>query len=59
MSRFSTIKKAAAHLIKQGEEIIIMGFKLSEKPIKPKKILVDKKNNFVKIILVILNSHKK
>ena len=50
MSRFSTIKKAAAHLIKQGEEIIIMGFKLSEKPIKPKKILVDKKNNFVKFM---------
>ena len=41
---------AAAHLIKQGEEIIIMGFKLSEKPIKPKKILVDKKNNFVKFM---------
>ena len=41
---------AAAHLIKQGEEIIVMGFKLSEKPIKPKKILVDKKNNFVKFM---------
>ena len=27
---------AAAHLIKQGEEVIVMGFKLSEKPIKPK-----------------------
>ena len=41
---------AAAHLIKQGEEIIIMGFKLSEKPIKPKNILVDKKNSFVKFM---------
>jgi len=41
---------AAAHLIKQGEEIIIMGFKLSEKLIKPKKILVDKKNSFVKFM---------
>ena len=44
------MNSAAAHLIKQGEEIIIMGFKLSEKPIKPKKILVDKKNNFVKFM---------
>ena len=41
---------AAAHLIKQGEEIIIMGFKLSEKPIKPKNILVDKKNSFLKFV---------
>jgi aspartate 1-decarboxylase len=41
---------AAAHLIKQGEEIIVMGFKLSEKPIKPKNILVDKKNCFVRFM---------
>jgi len=41
---------AAAHLIKQGEEIIVMGFKLSEKLIKPKNILVDKKNCFVKFM---------
>lgn len=41
---------AAAHLIKQGEEIIVMGFKLSEKPIEPKNILVDKKNCFVKFM---------
>jgi len=27
---------AAAHLIKTGEEIIIMGFELVDKPIKPK-----------------------
>ena len=41
---------AAAHLIKVGEEIIIMGFELSDKPIKPKSLLVDKKNRFVKFI---------
>jgi len=41
---------AAAHLIKVGEEIIIMGFELSDKPIKPKSILVDKNNRFVKFI---------
>ncbi len=41
---------AAAHLIKKGDEIIIMGFELSDKPIKPKSILVDKKNKFVKYL---------
>ncbi len=38
---------AAAHLIKEGEEIIIMGFELTDKPITPKVILVDKKNRFL------------
>ncbi len=41
---------AAAHLIKTGEEIIIMGFELTNKPIKPKNILVDKENRFVKYL---------
>ena len=39
---------AAAHLIKVGEEIVIMGFELTDKPIMAKKILVDKKNKFVR-----------
>lgn len=39
---------AAAHLIKKGEEIIIMAFSLNENPIIPKQILVDKENKFVK-----------
>lgn len=38
---------ATAHLIKQGEEIIIMGFELSDVPVKPTMILVDKDNKFV------------
>ena len=38
---------AAAHLIKKGEEIIIMGFELTNKPIKSKNILVDKNNKFL------------
>ena len=38
---------AAAHLIKEGEEIIIMGFELADQPITPKVILVDKKNSFL------------
>lgn len=41
---------AAAHLIKQGEEVIIMGFELTDKPIKPKNILVDNQNKFVKFL---------
>ncbi len=41
---------ASAHLIKKGEEIIIMGFELTDKPIKAKNILVDKKNKFVKFL---------
>ena len=39
---------AASHLIKAGEEIIIMGFELTEKKINPKIVLVDKRNKFVK-----------
>ena len=38
----------AAHSIKIGEEIIIMGFELTDKPLKAKNILVDKKNRFVR-----------
>lgn len=39
---------AAAHLIKKGEEVIIIGFTYSEKPVTPKCILVDEKNQYVK-----------
>ena len=41
---------AAAHLIKKGDEIIIMGFELTDKAIKLKNILVDKSNRFVKYL---------
>lgn len=41
---------AAAHLIKKGEEIIIMGFELANKPVKAKNILVDRQNGFVKYL---------
>ena len=37
---------AAAHLIKKGEDIIIMGFELSDGPVKAKIVLVDKNNRF-------------
>ncbi|MFH1894533.1 MAG: aspartate 1-decarboxylase [Patescibacteria group bacterium] len=41
---------AASHLIKKGDEIIIMGFELTGKPIKSKNILVDRNNKFVKYL---------
>lgn len=41
---------AAAHLIKKGEEIIIMGFELSEKSITSTCILVDKNNKFLEFL---------
>ena len=41
---------AACRLIKKGDEIIIMGFELSDKPLKAKNILVDKENKFVRFL---------
>ena len=38
------INGAAAHLINEGEKVIIMGFELTEKPVDPKVILVDDEN---------------
>jgi aspartate 1-decarboxylase len=37
---------AAALLIRRGEEIIVMGFELADKPIAPSIILVDGNNKF-------------
>ena len=39
---------AAALLIKRGEEIIVMGFELTDKPVEPVIILVDENNKFLK-----------
>ena len=41
---------AAAHVIKRGEQVIIMGFELSDQPIESKVILVDEKNQFVRYL---------
>lgn len=38
---------AAAHLIKPGEEIIIIAFEISDTPVETQFILVDKDNKFV------------
>lgn len=39
---------AAALLIKRGEEIIVIGFELTDKLIEPSMILVDENNKFMK-----------
>ena len=41
---------ACSHLIKAGEEVIIVGFELSDKPIEQTSILVDKNNRFVEYL---------
>jgi aspartate 1-decarboxylase len=41
---------AAAHLIKKGEEIIIMGFELADGPVEQKNILVDQNNKFLRYL---------
>lgn len=38
------INGAAAHLCKKGDKVIIMGFELTDQPIKANVILVDEKN---------------
>jgi len=39
---------AAAHLIKKGEEIILMGFELANGPVAAKQIVLGRGNEFVK-----------
>jgi aspartate 1-decarboxylase len=39
---------AAAHLIGRGEEIIVMGFELTDQPVAAKVALVDRANRFVR-----------
>lgn len=41
---------AAAHLIKVGEEIIIMGFELTDRLTTPRVLLVDKQNRFIRYL---------
>lgn len=41
---------AAAHLIRTGEEIIIMGFELTDAPVTPTIILVDQQNRFIRFL---------
>ena len=42
------VNGAAAHLIGEGEEVIIMGFELTAEPVVPSVILVDGQNRLVR-----------
>ena len=41
---------AAAHLVREGEEIIVMGFELSDVRVEPKVALVDARNRLVRML---------
>lgn len=41
---------AAAHLIKRNEQIIIMGFELTDAPVRPSVVLVDADNRVVRVL---------
>ena len=45
------INGAAAHLVSRGDEVIIMAFEYAERPIRPRQILVDDENRFVREIV--------
>ncbi|MCL4714815.1 MAG: aspartate 1-decarboxylase [Hyphomonadaceae bacterium] len=42
-----SINGAAAHLIKAGEQVIVMGFELSKEPIRPSVVLLNDENRIV------------
>ena len=44
------VQGAAARLVETGDCLIIMAFDVTDKPIEPKMILVDDKNNFVEYL---------
>ena len=44
------VNGAAAHLVKKGDKLIIMAFELTDKPISPKIILVNEKNQYKKTL---------
>ncbi|HOO78169.1 MAG TPA: aspartate 1-decarboxylase [bacterium] len=41
---------AAAHRIKVGDRVIIMGFELTDEPIRPRIILVDDDNRYLSLL---------
>lgn len=56
-SRRICINGAAARLIKAGEQVIVMGFELSDKPIKAKVALLDDANHIADMIDTEKNEH--
>lgn len=45
-----SINGAAAHLIKTGEQVIVMGFELSDVPLTPTVALLDDENRLVRYL---------
>ncbi len=41
---------ASAHLISEGDQVIVMGFELGDTSIKPLSVLVDERNRFVRFL---------
>jgi aspartate 1-decarboxylase len=44
------INGGAAHLVKTGDEVILLTFEITDAPGKPTQILVDGKNRFVRYL---------
>ncbi len=44
------VNGAAARLVKPGDRLIIMAFELTDKPITPKIVLVNEKNQYVETL---------
>lgn len=44
------INGAAAHLVKTGDEVILMTYAMAEEPAEPTCILVDQENKFVRYL---------
>jgi aspartate 1-decarboxylase len=44
------VNGAAARLVRTGDRLIIMAFELTDKPVVPKIVLVDDKNQYVKTL---------
>lgn len=45
-----SVNGAAAHLIKEGEELIILGFEITNEPVEMKNIIVDGNNKFARYV---------
>ncbi len=44
------VNGAAAHLVTKGDKLIIMAFELTDKPVSPRVILVNEKNQYLKTL---------
>jgi len=45
-----SINGAAAHLIGKGEKVIVMGFEITDRPIRPRVVLCDEHNGVAEFL---------